>query len=173
MVEENRESSRDREEDERFGLLGNIMRASHFEWRRAVLALCPELEPTELVKQYWEEVGKDTAKFYLKKIDGERDLAEQVAALFVSSSVAMGEDAEVVGLPPEGGHQARHNDCPWFHWHKRMDLLPEDQVGCDHWLKTVVDEINSSRGTSLRFETLDSLPAGGNCCLRRFWEEGR
>ena len=37
------------------------MRASHFEWRRAILNLCPDMDPVELVKQYWTEVGKDTA----------------------------------------------------------------------------------------------------------------
>lgn len=154
-----------------FELLSNIMRASHFEWRRAALALNPDLDPMDLVKKYWKEVGIDTAKFYLKKIDPKKDLAAQVASLFVSSSVAMGEDAEVLDKSTDGKCQARHNDCPWFHWHKREGLLQEDQVGCDHWLKTVVDEINAALNSSLRFETVETLPGGGSCCLRRFWEE--
>ncbi len=150
-------------------ILSGIMRASHFEWRRAALALNPDLDPVELVKKYWEEVGKDTAKFYLRKIDPQGDVAAQVAQLFVSSSQAMGEDAELLESTTDGKHQARHNDCPWYHWHQREGLLHEDQIGCDHWLKTVVDEVNAALGTRLHFETVTSLPAGGGCCLRRFW----
>jgi hypothetical protein len=154
----------------KFELLANIMRASHFEWRRAALAACPGIEPGELVKRYWAEVGKDTARFYLKKIDPDKDLAPQMAELFVSSSVAMGEEAEVVAAP-DGESQVVHHDCPWYHWHKREGAEEEDQPGCDHWLQTIVDRINESLGRSLRFETLESLPGGAGCCRRRFWEE--
>ncbi|MFQ5412001.1 MAG: hypothetical protein ACE5EC_06875, partial [Phycisphaerae bacterium] len=112
-----------------FEVISNIMRASHFEWRRAVMKLFPNVDPKELVRCYWTEVGKDTAKFYLKKIDPDRDLAEQVARLFVSSSVAMGEDAEVLEQTPDGCSRARHNDCPWYHWHQREGLLEEDRMG--------------------------------------------
>jgi hypothetical protein len=154
----------------RFQVLAEIMRASHFEWRRAALASCPDLNPVELVKKYWEEVGKDTASYYLKRIDPERDLAQQVAELFAGSSQVMGEDAEVVEPSPEGHSQVRHQDCPWYRWHRQQD---EDQVGCDHFLKTVVDEINAALGASLCFATDESLPGGQGCCLRRFWEEGK
>ena len=159
-------------ESKRFELLANIMRASHFEWRRAVQSLCPDIDPTEAVKRFWEEAGKDTAVFYLKKIDPNGDLAAQVAALYVSSSVAMGEDAAVVPSSAPGEAMARHEACPWYDWHKREGLLHEDQIGCDWWLKTVVDEINISLGTRLQFETVESLPEGGSGCVRRFWEEG-
>jgi len=158
-------------ESMRFELLANIMRASHFEWRRAVASLCPDLDPIEAVKRYWEEVGIDTAAYYLKKIDPKEDLAAQVAALYVASSVAMGEDAAVVPSSNSGESLARHDACPWFDWHKREGLLHEDQVGCDRWLETVVAELNKSLGTKLRFETVESLPAGGSSCLRRFWED--
>jgi hypothetical protein len=160
-------------ESKRFELLANIMRASHFEWRRAVASLCPDIDPAEAVKRYWEEVGKDTAAFYLKKIDPNEDLAAQVAALYVASSVAMGEDAAVVQSSVQGESLARHDACPWFDWHKREGLLSEDQPGCDQWLHTVVEEINRNLGTDLRFETVESLPAGGSSCLRRFWEGGK
>jgi len=160
-------------EAKRFELLANIMRASHFEWRRAVASLCPDLDPTEAVKRYWEEVGKDTATFYLKKIDPDGDIAAQLAALYVASSVAMGEAAEVVPSSVPGESLARHNACPWYDWHKRENLLEEDQVGCDRWLQTVVDEINKTLGTRLRLETVESLPTGGSSCLRKFWEGGK
>lgn len=154
----------------KFDVLADIMRASHFEWRRAVMELYPDTDPKELVKRYWEEVGKDTAKYYLKKIDPTKTLAEQVAALFVSSSIAMGEDAEVVSKADDGGVCVRHNNCPWYRWHKKENLLAEDRLGCDHWFKTVVEEINKALGTSLCFETTENLPEGGKCCLRRFWQ---
>ena len=159
------------DEAKKFDLLANIKRASHFEWRRAVLALCPGLSASELVMRYWEEVGKDTAKFYLTKIDGALPMAQQVAALVVSSSVAMGETAEVLNAASEGRYYVRHTECPWYVWHKREDLLHEDQLGCDHWLKTVIQEINTALGTSLRFRTVESLPGGGTSCLRLLWEE--
>ena len=34
-----------------------------------------------------------------------------------------------------------------------------------------LDMINEKFGTKLRFETLSALPEGGDCCLRRIWEE--
>jgi hypothetical protein len=159
------------DETKRFELLANIMRASHFEWRRAALALCPELSPDHLVKRYWEEVGRDTARYYLTKIDRAAPLARQVAALVVSSSVAMGETAEVLDAGREGHYYVRHTECPWYTWHKREDLLEEDQLGCDHWLETVIREINTALGASLRFRTTESLPGGGTSCLRLLWEE--
>ena len=154
----------------KFNLLANIMRAPHFEWRRAAASLCPELDPTEIVKRYWGEVGRDTAAFYLTKLDREQPLAPQVAALYVASSVAMGEDAEVVPSDDPEASLARHNACPWYEWHAREDLLDEDQVGCDFWLSTVISEINEKLGSQLRFETVESLPTGGKGCIRRFWE---
>ncbi len=159
------------DEAKRFQLLGNIMRAAHFEWRRTALALSPNLDPMTLVKRYWEEVGKDTAKFYLSKIDPSRDLAEQMAKLFVSSSVIMGEDAATLPPDEQGRCGAKHNDCPWFHWHKKEGLLKEDQPGCDRFIQVVVDEINKTLKSRLRFETKESLPEGGKGCVRKFWVE--
>jgi len=66
---------------------------------------------------------------------------------------------------------AKHNACPWYDWHKRENLLAEDQVGCDFWLKTVVDEINKELKTKLCFSTQESLPTGGQSCRRVFWED--
>ncbi len=155
----------------KFQILAEITRASHFEWRRAALAMAPDVEPLELVKRYWTEVGKDTARFYLKDIDPAGDLPAQVARLIVSSSVAMGEDAEVLGPSSDGVWEVRHNACPWYRWHKQEDLLHEDRPGCDCWFATLVEEINGALGTALRFETLETLPDGGPSCLRRLWVE--
>ena len=74
-------------ESKRFELLANIMRASHFEWRRAVASLCPDLDSTEAVKRYWEEVGKDTAAFYLKKIDAKiKEIDSEISSCAVRES---------------------------------------------------------------------------------------
>ena len=82
----------------------------------------------------------------------------------------MGEDATVE--KGEGDEAfVRHADCPWFHWHKRLNALSEDQPGCDTWFFTAVAEINKTLGTNIKIETQRSLPAGDDCILRLIWEE--
>jgi len=156
--------------DERFRVLCEITRAQHFIWREAALALAPQLDPGELTRHMWKLTGVQTAKAYLRRLDPGKPLARQVARCIAWSSACMGED---VSVENGDGDEAfvRHTDCPWFQWHKRMDLLKEDQPGCDTWFFTVVDEINKALGTSLRIETRGSLPAGCDCCLRRIWVE--
>ena len=130
--------------------------------------MAPDIDPVELGNRMWEITGVQTAAAYLKRIDPEKPLAIQVANSIAWSSVCMGEDASV----EEGeGDEAfvRHADCPWFHWHKRLDVLDEDRPGCDTWFFTAVDELNKALGTSIRIETTSSLPDGGDCCLRRIW----
>ncbi len=154
--------------EKRFKVLCEIVRAQHFAWREAALALAPDLDPEELGNKMWEITGVQTAKAYLKRLDGDKPLAPQVAQAIAWSSVCMGEDAVV----EQGeGDEAflKHNDCPWYHWHKRLDLLSEDQPGCDTWFQTTVAEVNKALGTNLKIETQRSLPAGGDCCLRRIW----
>lgn len=157
--------------EDRFALLCGITRAAHFEWRRAALALSPDVDPMALVGRYWEEVGHDTAAAYLRRIDRERPLPRQVAELFVSSSLAMGERAEV--RPSEGPGEVLlvHTGCPWPAWHERYQALAEDRPGCDRWLATVCADIGEALGVRLRFETLESLPEGGATCTRRLWVE--
>jgi len=154
--------------EKRFKVLCEIVRAQHFAWREAALALAPDLDPEELGNKMWEITGVQTARAYLKRLDRDKPLAPQVAQAIAWSSVCMGEDAVV----EQGeGDEAflKHNDCPWYHWHKRLDLLSEDQPGCDTWFRTTVAEVNKALGTNLKIETQRSLPAGGNCCLRRIW----
>ena len=80
----------------------------------------------------------------------------------------MGEDV-TVGEGEGGGAFVRHHHCPWFHWHKRRGLLDEDQSGCDTWFRTVVAGLNKGFASDIKVETQCSLPAGGDCCLRRTW----
>ena len=155
--------------DKRFAVLSEIARAQHFAWREAVRQCCPEVDPTDVVDRMWRITGQQTARGYLKRIDPEQPLAPQVARSIAWSSQCMGEDAVV----EEDGAEAyvRHLDCPWFHWHQKLDLLAEDRPGCDAWFGTVVDGVNEELGTNLRFETVETLPEGGASCLRRFWVE--
>ena len=81
--------------DKKFNILSQINRLAHFEWREAALALCPELDPMALVLKYWEIVGRDTGRAYLKHIDRSKPVAPQIARSFVWSSISMGEDAHL------------------------------------------------------------------------------
>jgi len=154
----------------RFRVLCEITRAQHFAWREAALALAPHLDPKQLTNKMWEITGVETAKAYLKQINPKKPLSIKVAQAIAYSSACMGEDVTV-----ETGHGdeafVRHHDCPWFHWHRRYGLLDEDQSGCDTWFRTVLVELNKALTSDVKVETQCSLPAGGDCCLRRFWVE--
>jgi hypothetical protein len=154
----------------RFKVLCEITRAQHFAWREAALALAPHLDPRQLTDKMWEITGVGTAKAYLQRIDPTKPLPLQVAQCIAFSSVCMGEDVTVeTGQSDEAF--VRHRDCPWFHWHKRYGLLGEDQSGCDTWFRSAVAELNKALASDVRVETKCSLPAGGDCCLRRIWVE--
>ena len=159
--------------EKRFNVLCAITRGQHFAWRRAVAELCPGVDPERVVDRMWLEVGRDTAAAYLKRLDPAEPLAPQVAKSIAWSSQCMGEDATVEVADGEGSAKdeafVRHTDCPWLHWHRRMDLLAEDRPGCDTWFQTMADEITDATGVRLRFETLQALPDGDPCCLRRLW----
>lgn len=164
--------------EKRFEILSQINRASHFAWRRAAVRLCPEVDARQLVMAYWEEVGHDTARAYFKHFrkrlaeDPQASLAGLVADSFVFSSLSMGETAARVPERESPGHAwMRHDACPWHEWHARFGLLEEDRAGCDRWLATLVEDINREFGGRLRWETVESLPDGGSCCLRHVWEE--
>lgn len=156
--------------NKKFDILCEITRAQHFAWREAVLAVAPDLDPQSLVNKMWEITGAQTAKAYLKHIDPEKPLAMQIAKLIASSSACMGEDAATEQGEGDDAF-VRHDDCPWFHWHKRLDLLQEDRLGCDVWFCSTVDGINAALGTSVKVETKCALPSGDDCCRRRIWVE--
>ncbi|MCP4661697.1 MAG: hypothetical protein GY856_40365, partial [bacterium] len=146
--------------EKKFAVLCKITRAQHFAWRAAVQEVCPEADPAAVGAKMWEVTGHQTAEAYVKRIDPSAPLAPQVARSIAWSSESMGEDA-VVELPAEDDRDEawlRHRDCPWFHWHQRLDLLAEDRPGCDVWLRTVVEDVNQALGTRLRFETLEAMP---------------
>lgn len=167
--------------EERFSALCRIVRAQHFAWREAVGKACPELDLGDIVSAMWEVTGHQTARAYLRRIDPKGSLPTQIAQCFAWSSQVMGEDASAE-IPEErfgggddlespGADEAfvRHTGCPWFHWHERLGLLAEDRPGCDTWFRTVVEDINTALGANVRVETLQALPDGDRCCLRRLW----
>ena len=155
--------------EKKFKILCDITRATHFAWREAALELCPQVKPQDFVNKFWEITGRETAKGYLKRLDPNKPVARQVADAMVWSSVTMGEDAELVEGKNDKESYVRHKACPWVEWHRRLGLLEEDQPGCDKWFEITIKEVNKKLGTNVKFETEKSLPAGGECCLRRIW----
>ena len=152
--------------EKRFRVLCEIVRAQHFAWREAALTMAPQLDGKELTNKMWALVGVQTAKAYLKHIDPAKPLALQVAQFIARSSICMGEEVEV----EEGqGDEAfvKHSHCPWFDWHKRLDLLAEDQPGCDTWFNGIAEQINKTLNVNIKIETECTLPDGADCCHRR------
>jgi len=156
--------------EKRFKVLCEIVRAQHFAWREAALAMAPGLDAMKLANKMWEITGVQTGQAYLRRLDPTKPLALQVAQSIAWSSICMGEDATVENGQGDEAF-VKHSDCPWYHWHERLGLLKEDQPGCDSWFFTAVAEINKALGTNIKIETKCSLPAGGDHCLRRIWVE--
>ncbi len=152
--------------EKKFKTLSQITRAAHFEWRETFRKMYPDQDPKEAVLKYWEIVGHDTARAYLKKIDKTKPVAPQVAQQIVNSSLAMGEEARLVDGESNGEVCFEHQACPWHEWHQRYDALDEDQPGCDCWIATLINDINEALGTNVTFETLCSLPNGDASCKR-------
>ncbi len=156
--------------EKRFRILCEITRAQHFAWREAALSMSPDLDPLELTNTMWELVGIQTAEAYMKHLDPLQPLALQIAQSIAWSSECMGETVRVE--EEEGGSVFLiHDDCPWYHWHKRLGILEEDRPGCDVWFQTVVLTVNNALGATLRVETECTLPEGCECCRRRFWDQ--
>jgi hypothetical protein len=150
-------------------LLLGIHRAAHFEWRRAAIRAAPAVKPLEIVLGYWEEVGLDTGKAFLRKIDRSRPIGAQIAGLATESSIAMGEDARVVD--DGGAPGVRHEACPWREWHERNGCLEEDRPGCDRWWQTLTRVVSEGTGRKITCERVAALPDGDDHCLVRFREE--
>jgi len=157
--------------EKKFATLVQIQRASHFAWHEAVRQMFPHADMQAVVDKMWEITGHDTAEAYIKRLDKAKPLAPQVASSIVWSSLCMGESATVEVSEGKDEAFVRHSDCPWFHWHKRMNLLHEDSKGCDVWFKVAIEDVNKALGSNLKFETSEALPDGGKCCLRRIWSE--
>ncbi|MBM2817376.1 MAG: hypothetical protein HW421_4138 [Ignavibacteria bacterium] len=155
--------------EKKFQILCGIARAQHFAWRQACAELCPDIDTSEFSYKMWEVSARDTAKAYLRMVNPDGNLPEQIADSVVKSSQTMGEDAKLIKGENENEYFVRHDACPWHDWHKRLGLLTEDQPGCDIWYFKTVEFMNEKLGTDVKIETIKSLPEGGDCCLRRIW----
>ena len=157
--------------EKKFATLVEISRAQHFAWHEAVAQMFPGANVSSVVDKMWEITGHETARTYMKRLDTSKPLAPQVAASITWSSQCMGEAATTETTAGKDEAFVRHADCPWVHWHTRMNLLHEDRPGCDIWFKVAIEDINKTLGSKLHVETLEALPDGGKCCLRRIWAE--
>jgi len=155
--------------EKKFQVLCGIARAQHFAWREACRQLAPEKDTTEFVNKMWEVSAHDTGKAYLKMLDKEASLPMQIAESIVKSSITMGEDAKIIKGENDDEYFVKHEACPWFDWHKRLGLLPEDRPGCDMWYFKTVEYMNQALGTDVKIETTKALPDGDDCCMRRIW----
>ena len=113
--------------EKKFAILSEITRAQHFAWHEAVVQMCPEADVAAVTDKMWEITGHQTAAAYIKRLDKDKPLASQAAASIVWSSQCMGEAAELEVTEGKDEAFVRHADCPWVHWHRRLDLLHEDQ----------------------------------------------
>ena len=155
---------------QKFDVLAQISRAQHFAWREAVAACCPGIDAAAVAEHMWEISARETAKAYIARIDPKQPVPRQLAQHFAWSSIVMNEAAIVESSPDGTEARVVHYDCPWFHWHKRLDLLAEDRPGCDAWFFTVVEEVAAATGVPLKIETLSTLPDGDATCARRITE---
>jgi hypothetical protein len=48
--------------------------------------------------------------------------------------------------------------------------MKEDLAGCDRYLQTFLEEVNSFLDTNLKIETQKAIPNGDGICLRRLYK---
>lgn len=154
----------------KFDALGNITRATWYEWREAALSFLPAgTNPTELVLKAWEVVGHDTAKAYFTALDKSKPtFLRDIAKCIVNSSTMMGETAKIVdGKTPDEVY-IQWDRCPWPEFARRYGAsMEEDVLGCDKWFQTVIADVNELFNTKVKLETLNAIPRGEKVCVRR------
>jgi hypothetical protein len=158
----------------KFEMLGNIERATWYEWRQAALEFAKEgTNPLDVILRAWEIVGHDTAKSYFPILDKTKETyLEDIAKCIETSSIMMGEDAKVVKSDKPNECFVRWDRCPWPEFARRYGApMEEDVLGCDKWFQTVIKDINDVFNTRVRLETQKAIPRGDCQCLRRLWVE--
>lgn len=154
----------------KFEALGNITRATWYEWREAAIECArPEFKPIDLVLKAWEVVGHDTAKAYFTMLDKSKpSFIEDIAKCIVMSSTMMGEDAKIVKGENDNEVYVQWDRCPWPEFARRYGApMEEDVQGCDMWFQTVIADINALFNTKVKLETVNAIPRGDRICLRR------
>ena len=153
----------------KFDALGNITRATWYEFRQAALDLAPQLKPMDLALHAWEVVGHDTSKAYVNSLDlSKPSFLEDIAKLIVQSSTMMGETARLVKSSKPGEVFVEWDRCPWPEFARKYGAtMEEDVLGCDMWFQTVIKDINEIFGTDVKLETTHAIPRGDKTCTRR------
>lgn len=154
----------------KFDMLGNIERATWYEWREAALSFAPpNVKPLDLVLKAWEVVGHDTAKAYLPMLDKSKPtFLRDIAKCIMTSSLMMGETAKLVDGKNKDEIFVQWDRCPWPEFARRYNVpMEEDVLGCDKWFQTVIGDINALFNTNVKLETLKAIPRGEQICLRR------
>ena len=155
---------------QKFDALGNITRATWYEWRQAAIECArDDITPLDLVLKAWEVVGHDTAKAYYGMLDVSKPtFLRDIASAIVMSSTMMGEDAEIVEGDNEDEIFVEWTRCPWPEFARRYGApMEEDVLGCDMWFKTVIADINELFNTKVTLETTHAIPRGDAKCIRR------
>ncbi len=158
----------------KFEALGNITRATWFEWRQAAIECArPEFKPLDLVLKAWEVVGHDTSKAYFNMLDITKpSFIEDIGKCIVQSSTMMGEDAQILEGEEPDEIFVQWDRCPWPEFARRYGVpMEEDVLGCDKWFQTVIADINALFNTKVKLETLKAIPRGDGVCLRRISKE--
>ena len=153
----------------KFDALGNITRATWYEFRQAALDLAPKLKPMDLVLHAWEVVGHDTSKAYVNALDlSKPTFLEDIGRLIVQSSTMMGETARLRKSDKPNEVFVEWDRCPWPEFARRYGAsMEEDVLGCDMWFDTVIKDINEIFGTDVKLETTHAIPRGDKTCTRR------
>lgn len=154
----------------KFDALGNITRATWYEFRRAALDFArPGTTPLDIVLRAWEIVGHDTARAYVTALDLSRpSFLEDIGRLIVQSSTMMGESARLKKGSGPNEVYVEWDRCPWPEFARRYGAtMEEDVLGCDMWFQTVIKDINEIFGTDVRLETKAAIPRGDRTCTRR------
>jgi hypothetical protein len=153
----------------KFDALGNITRATWYEFRQAALDLNPKLKAMDLVLHAWEVVGHDTSKAYVSALDlSKPSFLEDIGRLIVQSSTMMGESARLRKGKDASEVFVEWDRCPWPEFARKYGAsMEEDVLGCDMWFQTVIKDINEIFGTDVKLETTSAIPRGDKTCTRR------
>ena len=135
----------------------------HF-WRQAVLEKYGTEETDKLILNFWEKMGANTANSYLKIAKIDPDNLEQVAGGAARSSEIMGEK---VTVEKDGdAYLLIHHECPWIESYREAGATGMCKTGCDRWFAATVAAMSPGLGV----ETLSSLAAGDDKCVRKFYK---
>ena len=145
-----------------------------YQMRRAAIACAgPDADPFDTGVRCWELMGKETGKSYLPRMNllkGEEGLLMSVARAFQGLWATNGAVVEIQKGENAGELLVTWTRCPWPTAAKEHGAsMKEDLSGCDRYLQTFIDEVNTFLGTELKVETQKAIPNGDGVCVRRIY----